>query len=336
MRTPKYLSPSSISLWDSNREEFYLKYLAENRPEKFKQTLPMAAGSAFDAKIKSYLHEKLFGKNHPKAAEFEFDTIFTAQVEAHNRDWALPVAKHIFDRYCLCGAMADLMQELQRAAGPPRFEFSIEGFVTGKAASVPVLGKPDLFLVNAQGARVVLDFKVNGFCSNTPTSPKKGYVKCRDGWLPGEKKATRGSGMPHSECIPTPYLGININKQILMEQVDPSWANQLSIYSWLLGEEIGSQNVIIGIDQICSAPNPAGSPWLRFASHRCRIGSEYQFALFEHIQYIWLRIQSGWIFDTMTEEQSMIHQQDLDQMAKNLTGDDDFSKFMNQIRLSNA
>ncbi len=333
MRKPKYLSPSSVKAWDANRDEFYLKYLAENRPEKFPQTKPMAAGSAFDAKIKSYLHEKLFGKNHPKAAEFEFDTIFTAQVEAHNRDWALPVGKHIFERYCLCGAMADLMQELQKASGPPRFEFSIEGFVTGKAASVPVLGKPDLFMVNAEGARVVLDFKVNGYCSNSSTSPKPGYVKCRDGWLPSEKKPTRGSGMPHSNCIPTPYLGISINKQFQMEQVDTDWANQLSIYSWLLGEEVGSQGLIIGIDQVCGQPGDS-QPWLRFASHRCRIGSEYQFALFQHVQDIWNRIESGWIFDSMTQEQSIIHQQDLDSMAKNLTGDDDLSRFMNQMRLA--
>jgi hypothetical protein len=232
--------------------------------------------------------------------------------------------------------MADLMLELQKAAGPPRFEFSIEGFITGKAASVPVLGKPDVFFVNAEGARVILDWKVNGYCSNSPTSPKAGYVKCRDGWLPGERKATRGSGMPHASCIPTSYLGININKQILMEQVDIDWANQLSIYSWLLGEEIGSQDLIIGIDQICGQPGETGIPWLRFASHRCRIGGEYQFALHQHVQDIWARIESGHIFDTMTEEQSIVHQQDLDSMAKNLTGDDDLSKFMSQMRLANA
>lgn len=335
MRKPKYLSPSSVKAWDSNRDEFYLRYLAENRPEKFRQTMPMAAGSAFDAAIKSYLHKKLFG-NYGKDDAYEPVKIFETQVEKHNWDWARPVGKHIFDRYCLCGGMADLMLELQKAAGPPRFEFSIEGFVTGKAASVPVLGKPDVFFVNAEGARVILDWKVNGYCSNSSTSPKPGYVKCRDGWLGSEKKATRGAGMPHGSCIPTPYKGIRINQQIMMEQVDVDWANQLSIYSWLLGEEVGSLDLIIGIDQVCGQPGEGGIPWLRFASHRCRIGSEYQFALHQHVQDIWARIESGHIFDTMTLEQSMVHQQDLDSMAKNLTGDDDLSKFMNQMRLASA
>jgi hypothetical protein len=157
MRKPKYLSPSSVKAWDSNRDEFYLKYLAENRPERFPQTMPMAAGSAFDANIKAFLHDRLFGPTHAQAADYKLDTIFEKQVEAHNRDWAKVVGKHIFDRYCACGAMADLMLELQKAAGPPRFEFDITGFVTGKVASVPVLGKPDVFFTNAEGARVVLD-----------------------------------------------------------------------------------------------------------------------------------------------------------------------------------
>lgn len=332
MRKPKYLSPSSIKSWDANRDEFYLKYLAENRPERFPQTQPMAAGSAFDAAIKSYLHKKIYG-NCGKDDAYEPTKIFETQVERHNWDWARPVGKYLFDCYCQCGAMADMMLELQKAAGPPRFEFSIEGFVTGKAASVPVLGKPDVFFTNSEGARVIFDWKVNGFCSNSATSPKPGFTICRDCWLPSDRKPTRNNRMPHANCIPTPYKGIKINNQILMEAVDTDWSNQLSIYSWLLGEPVGSQDVIIGIDQLVAQPGPV-NPYIRVASHRCRIGAEYQFALFEHVQNIWSRIESGWIFDSMTEEQSAIHCQDLDDMAKSLTGDDDLSRFMNQMRLA--
>lgn len=333
MRKPKYLSPSSVKAWDSNRDEFYLRYLAQNRPDRLPQTQPMAAGSAFDAHIKAFLHNRLFGPNHPQSADYKLETIFEKQVEAHNRTWATVAGKHIFDRYCSSGAMADLMLELQTAAGPPRFEFDITGFVEGKVATVPVLGKPDVFFTNSEGARVVLDWKVNGYCSKSATSPKPGYVKCRDGWLCTEKKNSRSHMLPHPDCFASNYKGVRINGNLFMEQVDVDWANQLSIYSWLLGENVGSLDLVIGIDQVVGTPDPSGTPWLRFASHRLRVGSDYQFVLHEHVQQIWARIESGWIFDAMTEEQSHIHQQDLDDAAASLTSEDELGSFMNKLRM---
>ena len=55
MREIKYLSPSSISTFFDDRTEFYLKYCAENRPPRMKQTQPMSVGSAFDAFVKNHL-----------------------------------------------------------------------------------------------------------------------------------------------------------------------------------------------------------------------------------------------------------------------------------------
>ena len=60
MRQPEYLSPTSIGLWQKDRQEFYLYYLADHRPPRIAQNEPMAIGAAFDAYIKSYLHEMLF------------------------------------------------------------------------------------------------------------------------------------------------------------------------------------------------------------------------------------------------------------------------------------
>ena len=55
MRKPTYLSFSSMTLHEKDQDEFYLKYLCENRPGRLPQTGPMCVGSSFDAYVKSAL-----------------------------------------------------------------------------------------------------------------------------------------------------------------------------------------------------------------------------------------------------------------------------------------
>ena len=86
MRRPRYLSPTAISLWSKSREDYYIQYMADNRPPRDPQTMPMSIGSAFDAFAKNFLHQALFGVgNDPR---FDLETLFQAQVEPQNRDWA--------------------------------------------------------------------------------------------------------------------------------------------------------------------------------------------------------------------------------------------------------
>ena len=67
MRTPEYYSPSSLSTWLNNPRDFYLKYLADERPPREAQTQPMAVGSSFDAYIKCYLASCLWGEGEAEA-----------------------------------------------------------------------------------------------------------------------------------------------------------------------------------------------------------------------------------------------------------------------------
>ena len=92
MRHPTYLSPTSISLFYTDLREYYLQYLCDNRPERMPQTAPMAAGSAFDAYVKSYIYENLIGKD-PK---FELSTLFEAQVESQHRDQMRILGEYFF------------------------------------------------------------------------------------------------------------------------------------------------------------------------------------------------------------------------------------------------
>ena len=315
MRKPKYMSPSSLKTFESDREEYYVKYLADNRPPRFPQTKPMCVGSAFDAYVKAYLYGKLVGEN----PEYEKQAIFEAQVEKHNWDFAREAGQHVFDEYKRSGALVDLMTELQTSINVPRFEFSVEGTIEGNLCSVPLLGKPDIFFMNNEGARVILDWKVNGYCNDRLTSPKKGYVKIRG--------KCRNNGLPHKDCYPEVYKGLRINKHEYIENVDKDWAAQLSIYSWLLGEEPGSLDLVIGIDQICGPPTN-----LRVASHRLRASSEYQMNLLFRLQKAWQAIDSGYIFTDLNREESDKKCNHLDKVANNLASDDPMSQFMNSIR----
>lgn len=329
MRMPEYLSPTSLKTFEENRDEFFLKYLADVRPPRLPQTQPMSVGSAFDAYVKSYLHYNLHGNYGPGDA-YSRDVIFEKQVEPHNRDWAREAGQHVFERYKLSGALADLMLELGTAVNAPRFEFDIKGTISSSIGEIPLLGKPDIFFINNEGARVLDDWKVNGYCGNSTTSPKPGYVKVRDGWRSDEGKPSRENHCPHKECWPVKYKGITINPNMYMEKLDVGWADQQAIYAWLLGEEIGSEDLIVGIEQIVAKPG-VFKPLLRFASHRLKISQAYQFALYERIKLAWEAIKTGHIFTDLSREESDARCADLNEQAAALAGGDDLSQFVNGI-----
>jgi hypothetical protein len=295
MRVPKYLSPTSISIWIKNREEFYLKYLADNRPPRMLQTQPMSIGASFDAYIKSYLYKRLFGKSHdPK---FDFQNLFEAQVEPHNRDWALKHGKFLFNFYKESGAVADLMDQLLDAESDPNFEIQIEGHVSYSGVvtkweenPVVLLGKPDIQFINKLGAFIIYDWKVNGYCSVSLTSPKKGYIKTY---------GMKASG-PHKDAVLYEADGIIINVAHPMNVIDTAWADQLCIYSWIMGANVGSK-FTVGIDQLCGKGGVDNRfPDIRIASFRNRIDKQYQEDLFTEITDIWDRVHAGpeAIFDT--------------------------------------
>jgi len=332
MRRPKYLSPTSIDKFEELPEEFYLQYLADERPPKFPQTLPMSVGSAFDAFIKSYYHRHLFGENNdPK---FSREAIFEEQVEPHNRDWAWHAGEYAFEAYRTSGAAVDLLVELQHAQGTPRFEFTLQADLFG----VPLLGKPDVYFLNREGQPIVLEWKVNGFCANYNKSPAKGYVRVRDGWKFDRAKPSRGVGSAHKNAHVIKVDGILINVATTMEEVDKKWAAQLSTYAWLMGADVGS-DFICAIDQLCCKPDGSkncevtqqfGSertgpsiklvevqqPLIRVAEHRCKISKTFQESVRDRYINLWDIINDGedWIFRDMPKEESQRRQGMLDQM----------------------
>lgn len=318
MRIPKYLSPTSLGQWEKDQEEFYLQYLADKRPPRIPQTQPMAVGAAFDAYIKSYYHSVLFNTVDPR---FEFETIFETQVDPHNRDWARTAGKYVFECYKTSGALSDLLGELQKSQSTPRFEFSLQEEFRG----VPLLGKPDLHFVHHSGNEIILDWKVNGFCSKYNKSPNRGYLRVRDGWV---GPPSRNANAVHKDAFAMNHSGVIINIAENLETINREWATQLCTYAWLCGAEIGSE-FVVAIDQIVAKPDLPDRPKLRIAEHRCLVSPDYQRTAMARYSELWEIVNSNHIFRELSFEESATRCQTLDRQYEAFGDEgDDFLREM--------
>lgn len=293
MRIPSRFSYSAFALFEKDPEEYYIKYLAETRAPKVPQERPAAVGSCFDAHAKAALHEALFGKGADP--EYEFEALFEAQVEEHNRDWVRAEGQYVFDCYKYSGAYGTLLTLLQQATEPPRFEFTVEADILG----VPFLGKPDCRFVLPGPVHVIHDFKVNGYCSKSAVSPTKGYMLCSDG--EALAKANKSNKQPHKQFKPLDYHGLVIDEGY-MEDISEDWADQLSLYGWCLGEKIGDQTVVLSIHQIVGKPLPERRPSLRVSEYRCRVRDCYQNLLAKRLTKAWQHITSGHVIPSLSLE----------------------------------
>lgn len=307
MRIPNYVSPSALAKFEKDPDDFYLKYMAEPRPEREPQSAPASVGSAFDAYVKSQLSSDLFGKP-------TFTELFETQVEPHNRDFAREAGEHCFKSYLTSGAYEELLDMMEGAKEEPQFEFKANVEIDG----VPLLGKPDARFVSRDGVHVVLDWKVNGYCGKYATSPTPGFKLCRDGY--GWPKPSRSHDKPHKLYQSMEFKGLEINSNPL-ENFSIDWADQLTMYGWMMGELPGDENVVVCIDQLVAKPN-GSKPLLRIAQHRGRVSSAYQVKLVERLVAMWEAIQSGWLFRDMTEEASRDFCSRLDSVAA-ATNDDE-------------
>lgn len=320
MRTPEYLSPSSLNKFYNDREQYYIEYLSDAKPPREPQNNHMAIGSAFDAYIKSYLHEKLIGKD----PAYEKTTLFEMQVEPHNRDLVRNDAQIIFDQYLKSGCVADLLLELNKCLGLPTFESEIRGTISKDIHSVPLLGRPDLRFLSQQSCRVILDWKVNGHYTRSPHSPMKGYLRLLND----------GPVTQHKDCYPSKHKGVTINIGHNLEDLKSDWADQFSIYAWLCGEPIGA-DFIVAVDQIV-CDNTKSPRKIRFAQHRMLVSAEYQHKLYDRAAQAWKAITTKHIFFETDRATSDAKCAVLEQQAKNLASNSEekatFLKAFNRER----
>lgn len=345
MRKIKYLSPTAIDDFGESgdeikRSEFYLKRMANNRPPRLAQTHQMAVGAGFDAYVKSYLHERLYGnagkvvehkittatgeETKVHGPEFDLELLFQVQVEPHNREQVWIDAERCLEMYRSSGAMSDLLIEIKLAQGDVRFEVTVEANVSHECmvCEVPLLGKPDLMFPFGD-SHAIFDWKVNGYYAKSMKSPEKGYIKCRDAWKSETAPPSRGGAVQvHKNCFMKNINGLMINSALPFENVNAKFARQLTIYGWVMGVPVGAP-LVIGIEQLCGKPFQPGKPLLRIASHRGMCSQKYQFELALQISKIWETIQSGHIFDWMTRAESDAKCAVLDDYYKMYDGGDD-------------
>lgn len=311
MRIPRSLSYSSLTLWEKNPEEFYLRYMADHQAPRLPQEPPMAVGAAFDAYVKAAINHRLYGRAISPA--FEFPAIFESQVEPHLRDFALVAGKHVFKAYHASGAFGDLMKLLWQSVEPPRFEFKVDA----KIAGAPFTGKPDCrFVLNFGKGLIhcILDWKVRGYCSKYSTSPSKGYMLCRDGYK--AEKQSQSHLKEHNAYLAYNHRGLTINAGY-MEFCNNEYADQLCIYGWLLGEKPGDENVVGMIEEIAAKPAEP-RPLLRVANHRARIKADHQQKLQDRIACCWTAVSTGNLFPDMTPEENASRREVLDATATGL------------------
>ncbi len=306
----KSISPSALAKFEKNFEEWFISYVADTRPERSPQSAPASVGSAFDAFVKWTLSSEVCC-----VKRLNFDELFEAQVEPQNRDFALEAGKHIFNDYVHSGSLEAVKELMHQASEEPEFEFNASATVNG----IPISGKPDCRFVHRSGAHIILDWKVNGYCgkAGSNTSPTPGYMLCVDG--SGWGKASRSNGQAHKFFKPFEFKGLLIN-EFYMEQVALDWADQLTMYAWMMGEPVGSENVVMFIEQVAAKATET-KPLLRFASHRARVSPAHQHGLIARLNAMWEAIISGHYFKDLDESGNAAKVDELNQRARQMISD---------------
>ena len=294
MRMPKYLSPSSISKFENDRTTFYIRYLCDHKTPRPAQKDFMSVGSAFDAFVKHQIHRDIFGEGATTGGQYDRVKIFENQVEEHNRDLASERGEDLFQQYIESGAYGALLADIANSPYAPEMEFTVQADVGG----VPLLGKPDLRYITKDGVHVICDWKVNGSTSKTGASPFKGYSIARDVY------GSNTNGKCHKAFSPITYKDV-IHDSTHLETRCDYWADQLAIYSWLLGEKVGSEEFVVRMEQIACRPvKTRDLPRAKFATHMNKIGEVYQNEVLARASQCWATIKNGHIFTELTREDS--------------------------------
>jgi hypothetical protein len=308
MRVPRYLSPSALFKFESDRTTFFEQYLSPVRTSRPPQQDFMAMGSALDARVKSEIHKAVHGEHVTKGTKYNFETLFESQVEPHIRDVVLERSTDLWDQYVKSGAYGALLSEIVQSPFEPEMEFTAKGDVEG----VPLLGKPDLRYITKSGLHVISDWKVNGSMSKFGASPVQGYKVCYDSYgsstngkpFRARRLKTDPPDKVYKDYKPMEFRGSEINEWYL-EDYSTDWATQLAIYSWLLGEPIGREDYIIRMEQIACRPVKSQPlPRAKFATHVSRISKDFQEQVLARVKMCWATIMSGHIFTDVSRERS--------------------------------
>jgi hypothetical protein len=305
---PKFLSPSSLGKFERDRPEYYTRYLCDVRTTRPPQLIFMGIGSGLDAIVKHQIHRNIHGIAATQGGQYDRERLFEEQVDPILWDDVWPRAEDLWTQYKESGAFPALMADIAASPFAPEMEFTVEGEVNG----VPLLGKPDLRYITKEGVHVIADWKVNGAASKTGASPIPGYSIVRDAYGSTTHNKAYRARRPKGVVVdvlekdyrPLKVKDVEVDTAYLNDRCD-YWADQLAIYSWLLGEPVGSEDYVIRMEQIACRPvKHLDYPRAKFACHMNRISRNYQEKLVTRLTTAWAIIKSGHIFTDLSREES--------------------------------
>ncbi len=210
--------------------------------------------------------------------------LFESQVEDEHREWAWENGRIIWEQYKASGAAAALRELIV----DPIWDASIKKTIE----LVTFMGKPDLIARTRNGTKIIIDFKVNGYCSERAPSPAPGYITVREAGETNQGK--------HKRCVLWKEGDIIINIGMTLAEVNIEWARQMGIYDWLVADWVsGEGDSIIGIEQILCGPKR-----IRVAEHKYKIGKVFQEKLYKDCEEAWEIINSDWFFRDLSEKDS--------------------------------
>ncbi len=305
MRKLKHISPSSLSMFYRIREDIYKAYHSDTYVPRDPGTKPMLLGSSFDAFVKNELVRCLRGGKHVKFGEpFHLETLFNAQVEkGEYKTWAWETGGGLFLKYKDSGAFDQLLIDME-GANDVQFEHKVFGDLTlPSGTKVTIKGFVDLCYKKPDGTLVVVDWKCNNHCAKNKQSPKPHYVIRR----PKNTAHPKGS-------------------DVCFSKIDKKWAEQLCIYTWMLGTPIGESSPI-QIEQLLGVPVlgiPGGD--CEIVTYRSNVGEAFQYEIVNKIQKMHDIIDSGHIFDKLDKEGSDKRCAHMERLCQSLVSNEEMWK----------
>ena len=285
IRRPEYLSPSALKTWETDRREYYIKYLGP-KIASIPQTPPMAIGSAFDAYIKGELLSRFSGACPGCKPTSE---LLSTSVDANLLPLARADGDIVLKDYIKSGALDRLLRLADRLEAHTLMLDGDKIIEVETKAPTPLRlrGKIDYRIVGKKGS-AILDWKVNGYYSKA--SPKPGYV-----W-------SSKTGLPHKDTFPV--LDANGISGTLVP-LDSEWQTQLDTYR--IVEE--DPNALVMIHQLTY-----GSKAGCVVTEYCTSASDPAGLLTRYLG-CWEAIHSGRCFTDLSPEDDAREQANLDCLA---------------------
>lgn len=324
MHIPSYISPSQASLFYTDRAEYYMRYLADNRVPRLPQTDAMALGGAFDSHLKRALAKRYLASSDARlmeGGEYDLPTMLSHAIEDYlDYDKLAGLGLALFNQYVTSGAWDRLVVDMDRMdAGSLCMEQAV--YYTCPETGMKLMGKPDISF-SVGGVGHVYDAKVNGFFSKSGASPLKNHIwNSRD-------------GVAHKDVILQRHLcGTLVDVSGFFS---PEYVRQISTYSWAL---FGRDHLVIGgIEQLAckkltgSERRPPSSivegVGIVYASTRALVSADVQTLLFNEYLAMHKLIQSGWIFDDVSRAESDARCAELESRSLAISSDPEWANMM--------